>query len=65
MEKDENKEIELLKDIKDEVIKTRRLFFFIYCQNHYDKYGVFPDALYEIDPEELKKIGINLDTDKK
>lgn len=36
----------------------------LHCQNYYDKYGIYPDALYEVDPEELKKVGINLDTDK-
>ncbi len=59
-----NEEIELLKELKNELIKTRRMIFFIHCQNYYDKYGIYPDALYEVDPEELKKVGINLDTDK-
>lgn len=62
--KKEDEEIKLLADLKDEVVKTRRMIFIIYCQNYYDRYGVFPDALNEIDPKELKKAGINLDIDK-
>jgi hypothetical protein len=61
----EKEEIKLLKQICDESRKTRRLMLFIYYQNYYEKHGVYPeitDALLDF-MEELKKAGINSDTD--